>query len=218
MSCAFSRDLIEKTIAFHGHSCPGLAIGIRAVELAFRELGRPEETDMVAVAETDMCGVDAIQFLTDCTYGKGNFMHRDYGKMAFSFFDRNTGKGLRAVLNPGAWGEIGRKMGELTTLAASDQGTPEIQERLMAVRPPDAGQLHGPGPGRHVRGRDPDLRPAPARPDIGEPGLQGVRRDGHGVAHAAHGRRDLLHPVLRATGAENLATAPGCRCMRPGRR
>ncbi len=100
MSCTFPTHIIEDTIAFHGHSCPGLAIGIRASELAFRELGTPEETNMVAIAETDMCGVDAIQFLTDCTLGKGNFMHRDFGKMAFSFFDRNTGKGFRALLNP----------------------------------------------------------------------------------------------------------------------
>jgi len=99
MSCNIPTELIDQTIAFHGHSCPGLAIGIRAAELAMRELGSPAEVDMVAVSETDMCGVDAIQFLTDCTYGKGNFLHRDYGKKAFSFFDRKTGKGFRAVLS-----------------------------------------------------------------------------------------------------------------------
>lgn len=98
MSCALSKDCIEQTIAFHGHSCPGLAIGIRASEMALRELGDPSEIDMVAVSETDMCGVDAIQFITGCTYGKGNFLHRDYGKKAFSFYDRETGKGVRLVL------------------------------------------------------------------------------------------------------------------------
>lgn len=89
MSCTFSNDLIEKTISFHGHSCPGLAIGIRAAELALRELGSRE--NLVAVVETDMCGVDAIQFLTGCTYGKGNLIHKDHGKMAFSFNDRTDG-------------------------------------------------------------------------------------------------------------------------------
>lgn len=53
---------------------------------------------MVCVAETDMCGVDAIQFLTGCTFGKGNLIHKDYGKMGFRFYDRKTGKGFRAVL------------------------------------------------------------------------------------------------------------------------
>lgn len=134
MSCSIPADVVKDTITFHGHFCPGLAIGIRAVELAFRDLGRPEEIEMVAVAETDMCGVDAIQFLTDCTYGKGNFMHRDYGKMAFSFYDRKTNRGLRAVLNPNAWGDVGREMGELTTLDSTGKGTPEIRERITVLR------------------------------------------------------------------------------------
>ena len=98
MSQPIPADAIEATIAFHGHHCPGLTIGIRAVELAERELGALDALDLVTVAETDMCGVDAIQFLTDCTFGKGNFIHRDYGKRAFSFFDRKSGKGFRAVL------------------------------------------------------------------------------------------------------------------------
>ena len=98
MTCTFTQEKIEETIAFHGHSCPGLAIGIRAAELALSKLGR--DTDMVTVTETDMCGVDAIQYLTDCTYGKGNLIHRDYGKMAFTFYDRKRGKGFRAVLRP----------------------------------------------------------------------------------------------------------------------
>ncbi|WP_207259969.1 FmdE family protein [Desulfovibrio sp. Huiquan2017] len=98
MSSTTPRETLDAAIAFHGHSCPGLAIGIRAVELAERELGELGELDLVAVAETDMCGVDAIQFLTDCTLGKGNFIHRDYGKKAFSFFDRTSGRGFRALL------------------------------------------------------------------------------------------------------------------------
>jgi len=98
MPCTIAKESIENAIAFHGHSCPGLSIGIRAAELALNRLG--SEADLVAVTETDMCGVDAIQFLTDCTLGKGNLIHRDYGKMAFSFFDRKSGKGFRALLRP----------------------------------------------------------------------------------------------------------------------
>ena len=64
----------------------------------------------MAVTETDMCGVDAIQFLTGCTYGKGNLIHRDYGKSAFSFYDRNTGAGFRAVLDHGVGAELRQEM------------------------------------------------------------------------------------------------------------
>ena len=97
MSCTFTDVEIENTIAFHGHSCPGLAIGIRAAEYARREFPDIDPAALVCVTETDMCGVDGIQFLTGCTFGKGNLIHRDYGKAAFSFFDRSSGKGIRLV-------------------------------------------------------------------------------------------------------------------------
>jgi len=100
MPCSISKELIEKTIAFHGHSCPGLAIGIRVSEIALQKLGQSGTNDLVAIVETDMSGVDAIQFLTGCTFGKGNLIHKDYGKMAFSFYDRSQSVGFRALLRP----------------------------------------------------------------------------------------------------------------------
>jgi formylmethanofuran dehydrogenase subunit E len=130
MPCSISQTSIKRTIAFHGHWCPGLAIGIRAAELALQRLGRPEEADWVAVVETDMCGVDAIQVLTGCTFGKGNLIHWDYGKMAFSFFDRKGGKAFRAVFNPAIQGESGKEMRSLVKKAA--EGKLSDQERKRA--------------------------------------------------------------------------------------
>ncbi len=97
MSCTIDFKEIEATINFHGHSCPGLAIGIRVAELARKELNITPDSDLVCVTETDMCGVDAIQFLTPCTYGKGNLIHWDYGKAGFTFFDRGAETGFRAL-------------------------------------------------------------------------------------------------------------------------
>lgn len=99
MSCSLDPYLIDETIKFHGHSCPGLTIGIRAAELARLELDIHETDNTLCVTETDMCGVDAIQYLTGCSYGKGNLVHRDFGKSAFTFFNKDTGKGFRAVFN-----------------------------------------------------------------------------------------------------------------------
>ena len=62
----------------------------------------------VCVAETDMCGVDAIQFLTGCSLGKGNLIHKDYGKSAFTFYDRDTNKGFRALFTDFAREEADR--------------------------------------------------------------------------------------------------------------
>lgn len=127
MGCSFNRELIEKTIAFHGHSCPGLVIGIRAAELALKKLGDAEKKDLVAVVETDMCGVDAIQFLTGCTFGKGNLIHKDYGKMAFSFYDRSKNVGFRAVLRQDISGDAGSELRRL--MEKVEDGTAKEEER-----------------------------------------------------------------------------------------
>lgn len=97
MTCSLDKTLIDDTIAFHGHNCPGLTIGIRVSELAMKTLDISNSTSPVCVTETDMCGVDAIQYLTGCSFGKGNLIHKDFGKSAFTFYDRDTQKGFRAV-------------------------------------------------------------------------------------------------------------------------
>ena len=125
MTCSIDEKQIEKTIAFHGHRCPGLAIGIRAAELALQRLGDTDRKDLVAVVETDMCGVDAIQFLAGCTLGQGNLVQKDYGKMAFSFYDRKTGKGFRALLRPEVQGDDGLKLGDLMKKVFGKMATAE---------------------------------------------------------------------------------------------
>ena len=128
MSCSISKELIEKTIVFHGHSCPGLVIGIRAAELALQKLAQADRDDLVAVVETDMCGVDAIQLLTGCTFGKGNLIHKDYGKTAFSFYDRSKNVGFRALLRPDLSGDAGSELRSLVKKV--EAGTANEEERV----------------------------------------------------------------------------------------
>jgi len=132
MPCALSPELIQATIAFHGHECPGLAIGIRVAELALRELG-PAGPELVAVCETDMCGVDAVMVLTSCTVGKGNLIMRDLGKMAFSFH-RRGGAGFRAVLRPESRQGMDDRMGPLMRKDAEGRATEEDRKELTELR------------------------------------------------------------------------------------
>ena len=90
-------ELFNKCLDFHGHLCPGLSIGYQAAMAAmdWLETRRAEDEEIVAIVENDACGCDAIQVITGCTFGKGNFVYRDYGKMAFTFFSRQSGKGVR---------------------------------------------------------------------------------------------------------------------------
>ena len=97
-----NKELWEKCVDFHGHECPGLAIGFRAALQAAEFMGINESNDeeLVCVTENDACGVDAIQRLLSCTIGKGNLLYRGTGKMAFSFFERKIGRKIRYCLKP----------------------------------------------------------------------------------------------------------------------
>jgi len=88
---------IEQVVDFHGHLCPGLALGYRTAKVALAALGceRPRDEELVAVVENASCAVDAIQMVARCTFGKGNLAFRDYGKHVYTFFDRKSGRGVR---------------------------------------------------------------------------------------------------------------------------
>ena len=94
------EEQMAGAIAFHGHFCPGLTIGYRAPVIGLRELGveRAQDEELVAICETDACGVDAVQYLTGCTLGKGNLILRDWGKQVFTFGRRADGKMVRVAL------------------------------------------------------------------------------------------------------------------------
>jgi formylmethanofuran dehydrogenase subunit E len=134
MSCSISKELIDKTIAFHGHSCPGLAIGIRAAELALKEIGKAPDEEIVAVVETDMCGVDAIQYLTGCTYGKGNLIHKDYGKNAFTFYRRKDSKAIRLVTRREIFGDPGPVLRELNRKVQEEGLTGDEEKTWHQIR------------------------------------------------------------------------------------
>ena len=94
----------EKAVEFHGHVCPGLAIGYRAAGIALDLLQeeRAADEELVAVVENDACGVDGVQVVTGCTLGKGNLVFRDLGKQVFTFLLRGGAPGVRVALKYGA--------------------------------------------------------------------------------------------------------------------
>jgi len=87
----------EEIVRFHGHKCPGLAMGYRMSLEAMEALRsmRAEDEELVAIVENDACGVDALQCLTGCTFGKGNLRFHDYGKQIYTVYSRVSRKGVR---------------------------------------------------------------------------------------------------------------------------
>lgn len=98
----------ERCVEFHGHVCPGLAIGFQAAQIALKVLPALEgeaynpQSGIVSIVQNDACGVDAVQTLLSSTFGKGNLMFRDHGKQVFSFIRRQDGRGVRVAMRYGA--------------------------------------------------------------------------------------------------------------------
>lgn len=114
---------------FHGHLCPGLAIGVKAAEIALQEVGpHAQDEEVVTITETDNCAVDAIQYLTGCTFGKGNLIHLDHGKVVFTFIGRANGKAIRVSLRGGVLDSFSPEHREL--FATVRAGTASDDERV----------------------------------------------------------------------------------------
>lgn len=90
---------LQACAAFHGHLCPGLVYGYRVAMEAMARLGlsRAEDEETVVISENDSCAVDAFQVFLGATIGKGNLILKDYGKNAYTVFDRRTNRALRFI-------------------------------------------------------------------------------------------------------------------------
>lgn len=119
----------DKAVEFHGHSCPGLAIGYRVSKAALEKLAavRAADEELVAIVENDACGIDAVQVLTGCSLGKGNLLYRDHGKQVYTFVCRNSGRAVRVSVRGSVWrSDPGLK--ELRSKYFSGTASPEERE------------------------------------------------------------------------------------------
>ena len=85
----------KKAAEFHGHVCPGLALGYRVAKYAKEHYPRSKDEELVAIVENKSCSVDAIQNVLGCTFGKGNLIAKDFGKQVFTFYSRDQNKAMR---------------------------------------------------------------------------------------------------------------------------
>ena len=95
-------DLLKDAEAAHGHMCAGQILGVRMALLGLRLLGidDPRGADrkrLVTYVEIDRCATDAIALVTGCRLGKRTLKFRDWGKMAATFVDLPSERGVRIV-------------------------------------------------------------------------------------------------------------------------
>jgi formylmethanofuran dehydrogenase subunit E len=94
------NDLLELAEVAHGHLCAGQILGVRMAMLGCSRLGieEPRGKDrkrLVTYVEIDRCATDAIGVVTGCRLGKRALKFRDWGKMAATFVDLESGRALR---------------------------------------------------------------------------------------------------------------------------
>ena len=86
----------------HGHLCAGQVLGVRMAMLGLTKLGidDPRGKDrkrLVIFVEIDRCATDAVSVVTGCRLGKRALKFRDWGKMAATFVDVDSGKAIRVA-------------------------------------------------------------------------------------------------------------------------
>jgi len=136
----------DEIVRFHGHRCPGLAMGYRMASAGLEALEsvRAEDEELVSIVENDACGVDALQCLTGCTFGKGNLVFRDYGKPVYTIYSRATGRGVRVVYH----GAGTPKEARADRRAYEEWVLSAPQEEMLSVTPVSVPE---PEPARSVR-------------------------------------------------------------------
>src|ERR1051326_5909058 len=85
----------------HGHMCPGQVLGVRMAMLGLTRLGIEEHADfrkrLLTVVEIDRCATDAVSLVTGCRLGKRSMKFVDYGKVAATFVDLESGRAVRVI-------------------------------------------------------------------------------------------------------------------------
>jgi formylmethanofuran dehydrogenase subunit E len=114
----------------HGHICAGQVLGVRLAMLGLQELGidDPQGKDrkrLVTFVEIDRCATDAVAVVTGCRLGKRALKFRDWGKVAATFVDVNSGKAIRIAAK-----ESSKSLARLMHPEISDKN----QQQMMAYR------------------------------------------------------------------------------------
>ena len=93
------EEYLELATVAHGHLCAGQVLGVRLAMLGLRELGIDdpiaERKRVVTYVEIDRCVTDAVALVANCRLGKRALKFRDWGKVAATFVDLQTGRAVR---------------------------------------------------------------------------------------------------------------------------
>lgn len=95
-------ELLEECGRLHGHMCAGQLLGARMAVLGCRAVGveDPKGADrkkLIVWVEIDRCMADAVGAVTGARLGRRSLKYLDYGKVAATFLNTETGEAVRVV-------------------------------------------------------------------------------------------------------------------------
>lgn len=98
-------ELLAASSALHQHLCPrqvlGVQMGLLAADLLHLELPQRDKR-LLTIVETDGCFTSGLSVATNCWVGRRTLRIEDYGKVAATFVDTQTGLALRVAPSPDA--------------------------------------------------------------------------------------------------------------------
>ncbi len=95
------ETLLKGSAEAHGHLCPGQVIGVRMAMLGCKLVGLDDPTSpsqakkLLVYVEIDRCATDAIAYVTGVKLGRRSLKFVDYGIMAATFLNLETGRAYR---------------------------------------------------------------------------------------------------------------------------
>lgn len=95
------QEDLDAAVAYHGHLCNGMVLGVRMARLGLQKLGIDDPLhyrDLVVYVEVDRCLADAVRVVTGCSLGKRRLKWVDCGKMAATFVDLATDRAIRIAV------------------------------------------------------------------------------------------------------------------------
>jgi formylmethanofuran dehydrogenase subunit E len=150
------EQYLELAAVAHGHLCAGQVLGVRLAMLGLRELGIEdpiaERKRIVTYVEIDRCVTDAVALVANCRLGKRALKFRDWGKVAATFVDLQTGRAVRVAAKESSkqlaremFPEMPKDTGQQKAYAAlSDDVLFDRRWVKVEVRPEDLPGFKGP--------------------------------------------------------------------------
>jgi formylmethanofuran dehydrogenase subunit E len=149
-------EYLELAAVAHGHICAGQVLGVRLAMLGLKELGIEdpiaERKRLVTYVEIDRCVTDAVALVANCRLGKRALKFRDWGKVAATFCDLQTGRAVRIAAKESSkqaakemFPELPREEGQQKAYAAlSDDILFSTQWVKVDVQPEELPGFKGP--------------------------------------------------------------------------